>query len=276
MLPHRFKTMGLKIDGKFVHATNGGLQPQRGQEVIILIHGAGMNRTVWQLQTRNLSHRGFNTYALDLPGHGKSDGPGIKTIEETANWINKVLETMKINKATIIGHSMGALVALDFGSRFERITKSLILIGVADSMPVHEDLLAAAKDKTNVASSMITLWGIGEKAHKGGHLQPGYWLAGANHRLLQLSAPNTLFTDLSACNNYKGGIEAAKNIKCPVKLILGDKDRMTPKKRGLALAKYLKNVSIDIIPDCGHMIMVEQPEAVFQSLQKFILFEGYK
>ena len=183
---------------------------------------------------------------------------------------------MEIDQATIIGHSMGALVALDFGARFESITKSLILIGAADSMPVHKDLLAAAKDKPSAASSMITLWGIGEKAHKGGHLQPGYWLAGANHSLLELSAPHALFTDLSACNNYRDGLEAAKNINCPVKLILGDNDRMTPKKRGVFLGKHLKNVSIDIIPDCGHMIMVEQPEAVFQSLQKFILFEGCK
>ena len=268
--------MDIKIDRKIVHASTGGRQPRKREEAIILIHGAGMNRTAWQLQTRNLSHRGFQTYALDLPGHGRSDGPSLKNIEEMANWLNKVLEIMKINQATIIGHSMGALVALDFGSRFENITKNLILIGVADSMPVHKDLLAAAKNNTSLASSMITHWGIGEKAHKGGHLQPGYWLAGANHRLLELAAPNTLYTDLSACNNYNGGLKAAKNINCPVKLILGDNDRMTPQKRGMVLGKYIKNVSIDIIPDCGHMIMVEQPEAVFQSLKQFFLLEGSK
>ena len=268
--------MDIKIGRKIVHASTGGRQPEKGEEAIILIHGAGMNRTAWQLQTRNISHRGFRTYALDLPGHGRSDGPVHKNIEEMANWVNRVLEVMEIDQATIIGHSMGALVALDFGARFESITKSLILIGAADSMPVHKDLLAAAKDTPGAASSMITLWGIGEKAHKGGHLQPGYWLAGANHSLLELSAPHALFTDLSACNNYRDGLEAAKNINCPVKLILGDNDRMTPKKRGVFLGKHLKNVSIDIIPDCGHMIMVEQPEAVFQSLQKFILFEGCK
>ena len=268
--------MDIKIGKKIVHASTGGRQPQKREEAIILIHGAGMNRTAWQLQTRNLSHRGFQAYALDLPGHGRSDGPSLKNIEEMANWVNRVLEVMKIDQATIIGHSMGALVALDFGSRFENITKSLILIGVADSMRVHEDLLAAAKDKPSLASNMITLWGIGEKAHKGGHLQPGYWLAGANHRLLELSAPNTLFTDLSACNNYDGALKAAKNINCPVKLILGDNDRMTPQKRGMVLGKYLTNVSIDVIPDCGHMIMVEQPEAVFQSLKQFFLLEGCK
>ena len=109
--------MDIKIDRKIVHASTGGRQPEKEEEAIILIHGAGMNRTAWQLQTRNISHRGFRTYALDLPGHGRSDGPVLKNIKEMSNWVNRVLEVMEIDQATIIGHSMGALVALDFGSR---------------------------------------------------------------------------------------------------------------------------------------------------------------
>ena len=104
--------MDIKIGKKIVHASTGGRQPRKREEAIILIHGAGMNRTAWQLQTRNLSHRGFQTYALDLPGHGRSDGPSLKNIEEMANWLNKVLEIMKINQATIIGHSMGGKIAM--------------------------------------------------------------------------------------------------------------------------------------------------------------------
>ena len=264
--------MNFQINEQYIHAATGGRQHQESEDAVILIHGAGMNRTAWQLQTRNLSYQGFRTYAFDLPGHGRSDGPELKSIPEMADWLKVTLNFLNINQATIIGHSMGALIALEFGSKFYELTKTLVLIGVADSMPVHIDLLTAAEKNPALANKLITLWGISGEAHKGGHIQPGYWLTGANHNLLELSNQGVLFSDLSACNNYTRALEAARNIKVPVKLILGNEDKMTPKEKGIFLSESIGNSSVDIIPVCGHMIMIEKPEEVYKSLKTFLCF----
>jgi len=253
-----------------VHAATGGCSPDRNKQGIILIHGAGMDRTAWQLQTRNLAHNGFSAYAIDLPGHGRSEGPPLKTIPEMAEWIGRYMLSLETEPMIVMGHSMGALIALEVAAQFSKLTNKLILIGVADSMPVHPDLLDAANRNLPLAPELIVFWGLCTPMQVGGHLQPGYWIKGASQNLLRISRSGVLGIDLTACNNYQNGLEAAKQVSSPVKIILGADDKMTPTKKGIFLSQSLKNVAVDVIPECGHMIMIERPEHVYHSLKRFI------
>ena len=85
-----------------------------------------------------------------------------------------------------------------------------------------------------------------------------------------LSKSGCLVNYLDSSNSYQDGLKAAKKISCPVKLILSANDKMTPLKSGVKLGEAIADVSIDIIPNCGHMIMLESSEEVYQSMKGFV------
>src|SRR5258707_15741577 len=95
-----------------LYASTGGKDFDPALPTIVFIHGAGMDHTVWALQTRYFAHHGRNVLALDLPGHGRSAGPGLASIDEMARCVLAVLDAVGAKRAALVGHSMGALIAL--------------------------------------------------------------------------------------------------------------------------------------------------------------------
>ena len=262
--------MDLIIEGKKAHAATGGRKSKPGEPTVIFIHGAGMDRTAWQLQSRNVAHNGCRVFAVDLPGHGRSEGPALKSISEMCDWIALFMDHLETGPATIIGHSMGALIALEMAARNPSKLTKIMLIGVAESMPVHPDLLSAAKANQSLGPELIVFWGLNKISQIGGHRQPGFWVHGASKILLTLSKSGTLGNDLAASDAYQNALKAAGKISCPTKLILSADDKMTPVKSGLALGKLIADAHIDIISNCGHMIMLERPEEVYKSMKGFV------
>ncbi len=155
--------MDITITGANVRYATGGREGGGNDPVVVLVHGAGMDRTVWQLQTRWLAHRGFRPVAVDLPGHGHSDGPALETIADLADWLATFVDHLGVGPAHLVGHSMGALAVIETAARHPEATASIVLLGVASSMPVHPDLLAAAANNDPVAGQLITSWGIGAR-----------------------------------------------------------------------------------------------------------------
>src|SRR3954454_24961372 len=109
--------MELQVAGRAVYASTGGQAFAADRPSVVFIHGAGMDHTVWALQTRWFAHHGRNVLAFDLPGHGRSDGPALRTIGEMADWLLQALDAAGTAEAALVGHSMGALVALDAAAR---------------------------------------------------------------------------------------------------------------------------------------------------------------
>ena len=116
--------------------------------------------------------------ALDLPGHGRSPGPALPSIGEMAAWLIRFLDAAGIQQAALCGHSMGALIALAAAAAAPERVRRLALLGVAARMPVHPDLLAAAKADPELAADLIVSWGHGPVGHFGGQPAPGLWLHG--------------------------------------------------------------------------------------------------
>ncbi|MFB3103263.1 MAG: alpha/beta fold hydrolase [Alphaproteobacteria bacterium] len=262
--------MDINVDGATVFAHTGGSPFDPAQPVLVLIHGAGTDHTFWGLQTRYFSHHGFSVLAVDLPGHGRSDGPALDSIDALADWLWQVLDTVGARQAALAGHSMGSLIALAAGAKRPENTRALVLVGTAERIAVHEDLLAAGQNNDPTAFDMITDWGFGKPSHLGGHQAPGLWMLGGGRALLATSAPGVLGSDLAACDVYDGAVEAAKKIACPVLLLLGADDRMTPPRTATALAQALAHVETEILPATGHMIMVERPNETIDAIDGFL------
>jgi pimeloyl-ACP methyl ester carboxylesterase len=262
--------MEIKVNGASVFAHTGGKPFDPAQPVLMLIHGAGTDHTFWGLQTRFFSHHGFSVLAVDLPGHGRSDGPALESIDAIADWVWQVIDAAGATQATLAGHSMGSLIALAAGAKRPEDTSALVLVGTAERVVVHEDLLAAAEQRDPKAFDMITDWGFGKPSHLGGHQAPGLWMQGSGLALLRSATPGVLGSDLAACDAYEGAVEAAKKVTCPVLLLLGAGDRMTPPRMTKALVDVLAQVETEILPATGHMIMVERPNETIDAIDGFL------
>lgn len=262
--------MDVQVDGYQAHAATGSREINTAEPSVIFIHGAGMDRTVWQLQTRNVAHMGRRAYAVDLPAHGRSEGKAKPSIEAMADWIIAFMDATDIATATLVGHSMGSLIALEVAARNPGRMDRLCLMGVAETMPVHPDLLEAAKQNEMRANDLIVYWGVGNKAQIGGHLHPGLWVNGASRVLLNNAKGDVLYNDLSACDAYQGALDAAKRITCKTRFILGREDQMTPARKANTLIEAIDDADCVVIDHCGHMMMLERPNPVHAALKGFI------
>lgn len=258
--------MEIMVDDRtaFVFANGREFDPE--QPTILFVHGAGMNHSVWTLQARYFAHHGVNALSVDLPGHGQSEGPALTTIESMADWVASLTGALVAEPVALVGHSMGALVCLDTASRHRDSVKHLALLGAAPAMPVHPALLEAAAAAKPLAAELVSSWGHGPAGHIGGNRAPGGWLMGHALKLLAKAPHGVLHNDLAACNAYGRGLAAASEVDCPVLVVAGSYDRMTPTKQAAKLADAMSNSRLKIIEGSGHLMLVEKPDATLDAL----------
>ena len=261
--------MELTVDGRKVYAATGGKTFDPAKPAVIFIHGAGQDHTNWQLPARWFAWNGYGVLAPDLPAHGRSDGPPLETIADIAQWIARLMDAAKLEKAALVGHSMGGGIAVEAAAAMpERITR-IALLGTSLAMPVNDALLTAARDAPEQAHRMITAWSHGPSAKIGGNPAPGMWMCGGTTALLDRNRPGTLYAAFNACNLWKTGPEAAARVRCPALVLIGGSDSMTPPKIGRALAEKIAGSQTVVIPGSGHMMMSEAPDAVLDALIGF-------
>jgi pimeloyl-ACP methyl ester carboxylesterase len=227
-----------------------------------------MDHSVWALQARAFAHHGHNVAAVDLPGHGASEGPPLATIEALADWTLALVHRLG-GKALLVGHSMGSLAALEAAASDPGAVAGLGLVATAARMPVHTNLLEAAAANHPDAVAMVSLWGLGPEAALGGAETPGLWMLGGARRVLMNAPPGALGVDLAACNAYANGLVAAAKVKAPTVLVLGERDLMTPRAAGEALGKAIAGARVVVVPGAGHMLQAERPEELLAALALF-------
>jgi pimeloyl-ACP methyl ester carboxylesterase len=264
-----------QVQGKSVYCYTGSKQIQPELPTLVFMHGAQNDHSVWGLQSRYFAHHGFNVLAVDLPGHGRSSGAALGSVEEIAQWLIALLDAAQIKQASLIGHSMGSLIALESARIAPTRISKLALLGNAYPMKVADALLTMARDNEAAAIDLVNAW-----SHINTTQQtaiPGFSLQGNARRLMQrMSAinPAQLFhTDFSACNNYQQGELAAQIInaqQCPVLFIMAKQDRMTPTKASALLRTSIAHAKTVEIDQCGHSLMTEQPDAVLTALKHFL------
>jgi len=254
------------IDTHEAFAYTGGRPFVAGQPCVAFVHGGGLDHSVWILQSRYFAHHGYNVLAFDLPGHGRSGGDPLPSIEEMADWCARFLDAAEVANAAVIGHSMGSLVALEFGARHPERAWMVGLIGISTPMPVTDRLLDAARANDHAAFDMVNIWGHDLSAQIGGNQAPGMWMTGGALRLLERSGPGVLFNDLDACNCYRHGPESAAKVQCHTHLLIGDRDIMASPMNARELRAALPSPRVTVLPRCGHMLMAERPGEVLDAL----------
>jgi pimeloyl-ACP methyl ester carboxylesterase len=259
--------MRLNVNGLEAYVATGGRDFDAALPALVLIHGGGMDHSVWALHSRWFAHHGYAVLAPDLPGHGRSAGGPLATIGNMADWIAALIAGAGVARAWVIGHSMGALVALETAARHPARVSALGLIGTGAPMAVGADLLKAAAANQHISIDMVALWGLGPAATLGGCRAPGLWMLGGAERVLEATRPGVLFNDLSACNDYKDALAAAARVAVPVTVILGERDLMTPLKAGQALAAALPGARTVALNGAGHLLMAERPDQVLAALR---------
>ncbi|MBZ2207591.1 alpha/beta fold hydrolase [Massilia soli] len=264
--------MIIDVQGKQAYCYTGGKAFDAARPTVAFIHGAQNDHSVFALQTRYFAHHGFNVLAVDLPGHGRSAGPALASVPEMADWLLALLGAAGAAQAMLVGHSMGSLIALDASYKAPQAVTKLALLGTTYPMKVADALLDTSKNNEPAAIDMVNIWSHSSMAQKPSCPGPGFYTMGMARRLMQrMSAINPeqlFFTDFTACNAYGNGQLAAEAVRCPVLMVFGAKDMMTPPRSTKLLTASMPHARI-VHVDAGHSMMQEQPDAVLDALFGF-------
>ena len=255
------------IAGKQVFFSTGSGSHRESKPSIVFIHGAAMDHTVWTLPARYFARHEFNVVAVDLPGHGRSTGPALESVEAMSNWLGTVLATLGNENHTLVGHSMGSLIAWDWAAKNPNQCKKLVLLGTSMPMPVTDQLLNAAKQNEDASFEMANTWSHSNRGKIGFNSNPGVWMFGHGRRLMTRSNDDVFYADLCACN--EATLDPSQ-IQCQTLFILGQSDQMTPYRAGRTVAERLKSASVVTLPGSGHSMLSECPNEVLNALIDFV------
>lgn len=256
-------------DGRRLYANTGGRPFEPDRPVVVLVHGAGADHTLWRGQTRYLAHHGFSVLAVDLPGHGRSSGEAASTIESLGDTVAALLDALGVESASLVGHSMGSLVALDTAGRHPGRVSGLVLVATSPVMAVHPALLESALAGEDLSLELARAWLHGR--HAGGDREPGTWRAGVDWRLTAGIGLDVYAKDLAACRAWEAAPERADSVTCPALVVSGGSDRMTDQAGGAVLAHLLG--AEHVVLDAGHVIPSETPWELTQLLVRFLSSE---
>jgi pimeloyl-ACP methyl ester carboxylesterase len=261
------------VHGRKAYAYTGGKPFDAALPCIVFMHGALHDHSVWNLLARWFAHHGHAVLALDHPGHGRSDGPPLASVEALADWTLALLDAAGVERAAFVGHSLGSLIALEAAARAPQRATQLVLLATAFPMKVSDALFATARENPLRAIDMVNAFSFSTHAAKPAFPGPGSWLHGANRVLMQrmlAGAPelNLFEHDFRLCDAYRGGLDAAAKVACPVHCLLGTRDQMTLPKAAQALVAALR-AEVHRLP-AGHSLMSEVPDDVLNVLRQVL------
>lgn len=266
--------MELVVVGARAYAYTGGKAFDPTLPCVVFIHGALHDHSVWTLLARWFAHHGHGVLAVDQPGHGRSTGAPLASVEALADWVLALLDAADVNRAALVGHSMGSLIALEAAARAPERISHLVMVGTAYPMKVSEALLTTARDAPLKAIDMVNVFSHSSIAAKPSYPGPGTWLHGSNRALMRRvqagqHATNLFHHDFNVCDAYANGLQAAPKVQCPVDFILGTRDQMTNPKQTREIAQALKSRVTNV--DAGHALMAEAPDAVLAALRRALV-----
>ncbi len=261
--------MQFLVQGYPAYAYTGGKRYDPALPAIVFIHGAALDHSVWQWQSRYFAHHGFAVLAVDLPGHGRSPGIPRTSIEAMADWTALLIEASGHERTHVVGQSMGSLVALDVALRHRQRIDRLALVATAVPMPVNEAFLAAARDDSPAGFEMETAWGPVRQSLLSQSPVPGTSLVGASRQLNGRAHPGVQYADLQACNAYNPSAEGMRALDVPTLVLGGSGDQMTGSKAGEAVARTIPGARY-VLLDAGHSVMNEAPRPTLHALTRFL------
>jgi pimeloyl-ACP methyl ester carboxylesterase len=248
----------LSVAGLQAHYVHRRPVPAEGPPVVFS-HGAGGSHQHWLYQVRDLTRS--PTYGLDLPGHGRSEGPGRDTVSAYGDWLVAFLDAASLEQAVVVGHSMGGAIAQDVALRYPERVAGLGLVGTGARLRVAPAILDGILQDKEGAVRLICNWAFGPEA-------PAEMVR-LGRRQMGETAAEVLYGDFAACDAFDV-MDRLGEIAAPTLVVCGTKDRLTPSKYSVHLRDQIAGATLHLVEGAGHMVMVEKPQAVVQALETFL------
>ncbi|TFZ05833.1 alpha/beta hydrolase [Ramlibacter henchirensis] len=266
--------MELTVRGHSTYCYTGGKPFDPSRPTVVFLHGVLNDHSVWGLQTRYFAHHGWNVLAPDLPGHCRSGGEPPASVEDAAQFTIELLDAAKVERAALVGHSFGSLIALEAAARAPGRVSHLALCGTAAPMKVSPALLENSLNAPMKAIDMVNVFSHSMLAPPPSTLGPGTWLYGGSRALMRRVLAgnprvNVFHRGFVACDSYGGGEAAMEKVRCPVLFVLGRDDAMTPPRAAQSL-QAKATAGRTVIVGAGHQMMSEAPDAVLAALMEFL------
>jgi pimeloyl-ACP methyl ester carboxylesterase len=245
-------------DGLYYARFEGG---KSAKKPVVLIHGAGSSHLIWPAELRRLPGR--TVLAIDLPGHGRSAGIGLQSVEAYSAAVLSFLAELGLYQAVFVGHSLGGAVALQLAADFPQHVAGLGLISSAAYFNVPAELLGDLSSAYTYPAALQ-------------FLQKRSFAAAASPALIERSAAalsaaraSVLCGDWKACAQFDLR-ERVGRIRAPAYVACGQEDQLTPPAHSRYLAAQIPSATLEILPDAGHMIILEQPRRLADGLMEFL------
>lgn len=228
---------------------------------LVLIHGAGGSRLHWPGELRRLPDA--TAYTLDLPGHGRSAGPGRDTIQGYAEAVVAFLDAddVAVERAIFAGHSMGGAIAQTLGLAFPDRTAGLVLVGTGARLRVAPTILEGIQADFEGAIDLITRYAWAQETSKR--------TTELGREALRETGPDVLFGDFVACDRFNV-MDRLDKLNVPTLIVTGTADQLTPPKYAHFLAEHIPQANLTLIDGAGHMVMLERPAETVEAVQGFL------
>ena len=225
---------------------------------MVCIHGSGGSLTHWPEKLRRFDK--FSVVALDLPGHGKSQGKGRDSIEDYATVVDAFVKASNLNRVILMGHSLGGAIAQQLALVAPKWLAALILVGTGARLRVAPSILDTLLKTTEPAANLIADWSFGPSA-------PTSAVETVRHGWQQTPRSIT-YGDFKACDGFDV-MQKVEDIRMPVLVLTGSEDKLTPPKYGAYLASNIPDAKHVIIPNAGHMMALEYPDFFIEQVMTF-------
>jgi pimeloyl-ACP methyl ester carboxylesterase len=249
------------VHGLIIHYTGAATIALGHQATVVFVHGAGGTQEQWRFQVRHLGQT-WSVLAVDLPGHGESGGSGYRTIGEYRDVVRALLDVLGIERAVLVGHSMGGGIAQSFALAYPERLAALVLVGTGARLRVHPDILAAIRRGDMLqASDLISRWAYSPAA------MPA--TVGQGAEAFAKNRASVLEGDFLACDAFDVMRELPV-LRVPTLAICGEEDRLTPVKYARFLQETIPGATLVIVAGAGHMVMLERPNEVNRAIANFL------
>ncbi len=233
--------------------------PRPSTPPLVLVHGAGGTHLHWPPEIRRLPE--MTVYALDLPGHGRSEGRGCRSIATYRDIILQWADTVGLSQFVLAGHSMGGAIAQELALTFPHRLRGLILVATGARLKVHPQILQGLERTPEATARLLAEWAYGERP-------PHNLLRLYVRRLLEIP-PEVTLGDFLACDAWDR-MDDIHRIEVPTLIVAGEADKLTPPKYARYLQERIPCSQLVLVPKAGHMVMLEAPTVVAHAISDFI------